>query len=117
MIGDEIWVLERRLWLEGAEAYDEILHPECIMAFAAPIGIMKGQQISQSLKGAPRWEHVAMEQQCVARPDERTIVLAYVANGHRTNSVPYAAYCTSTYRRQPADWRMIQHQQTPISKE
>lgn len=35
MTFDEIWTLEKSLWLGGRETYAALLHPRCLMAFAA----------------------------------------------------------------------------------
>ncbi|PWW02148.1 uncharacterized protein DUF4440 [Hoeflea marina] len=105
--------LERRLWLEGSPAYEEILAPDCIMAFAAPVGILRGAAIHQSLKALPRWDDVEISETDLAQPDDSTLVHAYRAVGHREGDAPYRAYCTSTYRRTGEGWCLIQHQQTP----
>ncbi len=108
------WEAEERLWLEGAEAYADLLHPACVMAFVPPVGILRGEEIGRSLEGAPRWEAVAMTERTLARPDEGTSVLGYRARGRRAGSEPYEAFCTSTWRRGADGWRIVQHQQTPI---
>ena len=110
---EKLWNNERRLWLEGVSVYHELLHPQCIMTFSAPVGIMQGDTIAKSLQGVPRWTDVQMTEQSTSAGDD-TVVLAYRAEGHRENSDPYFAYCSSTYVRQENGWRIIQHQQTPI---
>lgn len=108
----EAWANEERLWLEGAEAYRALLHPDCLMAFPG-VGILRGEGILRSLEGAPRWSAVTTEERVLARQDEETLVLAYRATGSRAGAAPYKAWCTSTWRHAPAGWQMIQHQQTP----
>ena len=100
---EKLWNNERRLWLEGVSVYHELL----------PVGIMQGDTIAESLQGVPRWTDVQMTEQSTSAGDD-TVVLAYRAEGHRENSDPYFAYCSSTYVRQENGWRIIQHQQTPI---
>ncbi|AWI57748.1 hypothetical protein AB395_00002095 [Sinorhizobium fredii CCBAU 45436] len=109
----EAWERERRLWLEGAGLYQQLLDSECLMAFA-PVGILAGVEIIRALDGMPRWLDVEMTEQRSARPNDSVLVLAYRADARRDPDVSYAAYCTSTYARTGEDWRLLQHQQTPI---
>lgn len=114
MNDQDAWSWERRLWLEGADAYEALLHGDCVMAFPAPVGLLKGADIVRSLENAPRWDSVSMDE-TVARTAEGTVVLGYRAEGRRGMDTPYRAYCTSTYRLCDGQWRLIQHQQTPVS--
>ncbi|MCA1491710.1 DUF4440 domain-containing protein [Sinorhizobium alkalisoli] len=112
MDDDEAWELERRLWLEGAGAYQSLVADECLMAFQ-PVGILAGSEIVRALDGASRWQDVTMTERRIARPTEAIIVLAYRAQGRRDVDSPYTAHCTSTYAQIGAEWRLVQHQQTP----
>jgi hypothetical protein len=109
----ELWAIEERLWLRGADVFAAILDPECLMAFAPPVGILAGERIVASLAGAPRWTRIDMTERMVAQPAADLTVLAYRAEGRRGDADPYRAFCTSTYRRDGAAWRLVQHQQTP----
>lgn len=109
----EVWELERRLWLEGEDAYDALMSADCIMAFPPPVGILSGATIKDSLENAPRWSAVEVMEQTAVYPDETTVILAYRAESCRGEET-YHAYCTSTYRRLEDGWRIVQHQQTPI---
>jgi hypothetical protein len=106
---DELWTTERRLWLEGAEAFAAVLDPGCLMVFPDPVGVLAGRAILDSLEGAPRWAEVTMDARRLARPGADTVVLVYYATGHRDGAEPYRAWCSSTYVR----GRLVQHQQTP----
>lgn len=111
---EDLWSLEERLWTSGVEQYERTLDPECVMAFPPPTGIMVGRGIFESLKGAPRWSSVTMAERHVARPSSDVGILAYRARGVRDGAPAYEAYCSSTYRRTPGGWRLVQHQQTPL---
>ena len=116
MTEEEAWRFEERLWLEGVAVYEKLLDPQCVMAFAAPVGIMQGAAaIRRSLQGAPRWARIVMTHRSVGRPDAETTVLAYEAEAERDGGGEYRAFCTSTYRHRGQAWRLIQHQQTPVS--
>lgn len=114
-MSDAIWQSERRLWLEGTSAFVELLHSECIVVFGEPIGIMKGDVITESIKNAPRWTQLEMRDRCTSSQGDDTIVIAYRADAQRGSSAPYRAYRSSTYVRCDRAWRLIQHQQTPAS--
>jgi hypothetical protein len=110
---DEVWDLEERFWLAGIDHFQAEMHPDCIMAFAAPVGILTGPSIVASLQGAPRWSSVDLGERHVLRPMPDTVVVAYHARATRDGSPAYSAYCTSTYIRAQDGWRLVQHQQTP----
>lgn len=112
MFEDQIWRNEERLWLEGPEAYDELLHELCVMVFPAPVGVLQGDAIIESLRGVPRWQSFAMTQRLLREPNSDTVVLAYRADGQRHGSAPYRAYCSSSYVRRGDRWQMTHHQQT-----
>jgi hypothetical protein len=113
---EEPWALEERFWTAGENHYREALSPACVMAFPWPAGIMAGPSILQSLSGAPRWSSVTMDQHKIARPNAATIVLAYRAVGRRDEGQIYEAFCTSSYCSSAAGWKLVQHQQTPVTR-
>ncbi|GLQ55140.1 nuclear transport factor 2 family protein [Devosia nitrariae] len=113
MFEDQIWRSEERLWLEGPAAYGELLHELCVMVFPAPVGILQGDAIIESLRGVPRWQGVTMTDKLLREPNSDTAMLAYKAEGRRQGSPPYHAYCSSSYVRRGDRWQMTHHQQTP----
>ena len=44
-----IWSLEEQFWMEAEIYYRSALDPECIMGFPAPVGIIVGKAILESL--------------------------------------------------------------------
>jgi hypothetical protein len=111
---DDVWRLEELLWIGTLGEFKQATHPACTMAFAAPVGIMTGAEILQSLQGVPRWTSVTMRERQESRPADGVVVLAYEAEGEREGDPPYCAICTSTYARGDGVWRLVQHQQTPL---
>jgi hypothetical protein len=109
----DIWSSERRLWLEGINAYKELMTTECVMAFG-PMGVMGPEDIIEALRKAPRWTDVEMAGQTKAVQAENVVVIAYRARSTRPDADPYEAICTSTYVRVDGHWRIAQHQQTPV---
>jgi hypothetical protein len=113
MSSDEIWSVEEGFWTGGIDHYRAAMDPACVMVFQAPIGILTGERILETIEGAPRWESVSMSGRRESRPSPEAIVLAYEARGRREGSPAYEAYCASVYVRTDAGWRLVLHQQTP----
>lgn len=109
----EFWEMERRLWLEGVLAYEDLMAVQCIMVFA-PMGIMQRDSILKSLRNAPRWSSVNFAEQAEIL-SEHVAMLAYRAEASREDAEPYYALCTSTYIREGGEWHLAQHQQTPAT--
>ena len=107
---DTLWQIERRLWLEGAGAFEELIAQECLMVFAQ--GVMDRNMAKSGIEQAPRWDTIAMSSQHIARPGRNLVVLGYRADARRTGEAPYQAFCSSTYHDDHGDWRLVQHQQT-----
>lgn len=107
---DSVWMIEKRLWLEGASAYEDVLDPACLMAFPG-IGVMRAPEVLESLRGAPPWQSVQMTEQTVGRTGV-IIILGYRAEGRSEGREPYHCFCTSTYQINGGRWRIVQHQQT-----
>jgi hypothetical protein len=115
MMNDEVaWKTEERLWLEGVEAYDEIVDPACLMAFPS-MGVLQVAAIRKGLEGASRWRSVAMTGRTISRAGDDIVVLGYTAEGQREGANPYLCFCTSTYRAGVEGWKLVQHQQTLAS--
>jgi len=112
MTEDDIWGLEERFWLDGLSFYESHLDPECLMAFPG-MGVMGAGEILKSLRDAPRWASVDMADRAVGRPVDTLMVVGYRATGYREGASPYQVFCTSTYRSDGVDWKLVQHQQTP----
>lgn len=111
MSDDDIWMLERQLWLDGVEVYEKSMDQACVMAFPG-MGVMKAVDVLDSLKRAPRWTNVDMSHQLVGRAGSDVIALAYRAKGQRDDAPEYNCFCTSTYRKDGSRWLLVQHQQT-----
>ena len=112
-MSNELWDIERRLWLEGENFFAEHMTEDAVMVFPEPVGILRGDAILQGLRGAPRWTSVdAANLEAVKRRD--LAVLAKRAFGKSEGRAPYEALCMSTYERRRGDWRIAGHQQTPV---
>lgn len=114
MDDERIWSFEESLWTGGAERYRALVDKECLMILPEPPFVMRGEQAIAAVSDTPRWGHVTLSEREVSRPQEGLIVIAYKANAEGGGQ-PYEAHCTSTYRRLAhEEWRVVQHQQTPL---
>nr|WP_313391567.1 nuclear transport factor 2 family protein [Brevundimonas diminuta] len=107
---DEIWALEKSLWLGGPDAYAGLLHPRCLMAFAE-MGVLGVEAVIESLTG-PRWQAVTPSDIVIAQAANDLIVFGYRASAERADAPPYRCVCTSTYLRSGDRWLVVQHQQS-----
>ncbi|MDI6623196.1 MAG: nuclear transport factor 2 family protein [Brevundimonas sp.] len=111
---NDIWNLEERLWIEGPETWARLVHPNGVIAFTEPVGVLAEQQAGAGRLSAPRWASVHIVEQDIGWIDEDLVVLAYVGEGRRPGAPSCRALCTSTWRRDDGRWRLVQHQQTPL---
>lgn len=115
MDDDRIWDLEQSLWTADAAHYHRMIDDACLMVIPAQPFIVTGQQAADTVAATPRWTEVAFGNQQVSRPQDGLIVIAYQVRASRAGVDPYSAHCSSTYRRLAQDeWRVVQHQQTPV---
>ncbi|MBT8424214.1 MAG: nuclear transport factor 2 family protein [Silicimonas sp.] len=103
---------ERRLWLEGAEAFRDLLHDDAVMTLAMPGPVMSGDAIHDSIRDLPRWDDVTFRS--VREADHiATHVFAYEAEGRRDGQNLYRAACLSVWANGDDGWRLIAHSQLP----
>lgn len=114
MDDDRVWAFETSLWTGDAEHYRELIDEECAMVIPTAPFICQGADAIEAVAATPRWTDVKISEGHILRPQDGLIVIAYHARAERDES-RYEARCTSTYRRLGHDdWRVVQHQQTPI---
>ncbi|MGR3802683.1 DUF4440 domain-containing protein [Marinibacterium profundimaris] len=107
------WKTERSFWLDGPEVCESHLAEAACMVFPAPVGILTGTAINESLAEAPRWSEVEFDEESETVSQD-TVVLAYRATGQSGDDDPYTAYCSTTYVREGDAWKLLSHQQTPV---
>lgn len=114
MTFESLWDTERRFWLDGPDFYDKTMLPHARMVFPLPVGILHGGAIVAGLRQGPRWQSVDMQERSETASGD-TVVLAYRATGTRQGAGPYAALCSSTYVKLADGWKLLFHQQTPMT--
>jgi len=109
----DIWTIEELLWTGGTDAFRARMAPTCLMAFPG-LGTLQGEEILDSLKDAPRWQHVRMDARHLAETDGLA-VLSYRATAIREGDQAYHALCMSTWKNTTGGWRLVQHQQSDLN--
>ena len=109
-----IWGSEKGLWTADADHYREIIADDCLMVLPDRPNIFTGSEAVDAVSKTPQWTTTTFSDQRVSRPQEGLIVIAYTVAASRDEEA-YSAHCTTTYRRLSQDeWRVIQHQQSPV---
>lgn len=109
---DELIVLERGFWTEGADYYRMHVDRSCLIAFAEMAGIYDADSIAKTVQGA-RWTDLRIEPVGFMRLADGAAILCYEASATREGE-PYRALASSGYVRREDVWKMVFHQQTRI---
>ena len=116
MVDDELWVCERRFWLDSTNFYRECVVQDALLVLPAPHGILDRRAGMEAVRTAPRWLDVTFSRQQSLRATNDTAVLAYAARADNGNPEQlYYAYCSSTYVRARRSWMLVAHQQGAIT--
>ena len=113
-MADELWREEREFWLAAVAEAARRLDGACLIALA-PAGILDRAATVAALQSGPRWQEVTLSERASIETDEIR-VLAYRATARRSGADTCRMLCTTTWMRRDRDWRIIQHQQTPVSE-
>lgn len=115
MDDERVWAFEKSLWAADTTHYHELIDHDCVMVIPTPPFVVQGDQAIEAVSATPRWEQIDLADGHIVRPQEGLIVIAYQASVSRGDDERYEARCTSTYRRLAhEEWRVVQHQQTPV---
>lgn len=105
--------LERRLWLEGAAAYRDLLADDAVIVVPMQDGILDRDTCLAAIAGAPRWEEVEFRGARVESPGVDLTLLVYRAEA-ALGSTRWTALCSSLWRETADGPRLVHHQQTPL---
>ncbi|AMY68206.1 nuclear transport factor 2 family protein [Frigidibacter mobilis] len=107
-----IWTQETALWTGGLPELRKLMDPSCLMVLPEA-GILQGEAILARLEAAPRWREVDLAGRHLAETDGLCI-LGYIATAASEGAAPWRAACSSTWARRDGEWKLLQHQQTPL---
>jgi len=109
---DDLWVLEKKFWTEGADGVHHLTAKGAIAVLPYPAGILVDEAIWRNNAVAQRWRTVAFSDLAITRKGD-VAVLAYCVSAERAEDTIYEALCTSTYLNDDGVWLRLSHQQTP----
>jgi hypothetical protein len=110
----DLLAMEKKLWSGGKAAYERTLDDDCLIAFTEMAGVSSRDSIAEQAD-ANRWQGLDIEVEGFLQPTEDVALLTYHASAVRGKGEPYEARVSSGYVRRGGDWKMMFHQQTPLS--
>jgi hypothetical protein len=115
-VQNEILAKEQSLWSGGALEYRRALDGDCLIAFVEMAGVQSRDQIAEMAGKGERWQDVDIEVEGLLEPTKDVTILTYRVSAVKGNAgEPYKARVSSGYVKRDGDWRMMFHQQTPLT--
>lgn len=111
---DDLLAMERKLWSGGKAEYRRTLDDDCLIAFTEMAGVSSRDTIADQADGN-RWHGLDIEVEGFLQPTDDVALLTYRANAVRGQDEPYTARVSSGYVKRGHDWKMMFHQQTPLT--
>ncbi len=108
----ELVDLERRLWLEGAGAFEELLSADAIAIMPMEEGIHDRAETVRAIMKGTHWDALDLGAIYSTHISEGVVMLSYEAQARRGEDT-YRALCSSLWRADAEGWRLAHHQQTP----
>jgi hypothetical protein len=109
---------EETLWSGGAPEYRRTLDGDCLVAFTEMAGVQPRDKIADMAGKGDRWHDVDIEMEGFLQPTDDVTILTYRVSAVRGKAgEPYNARVSSGYVKRDGDWRMMFHQQTPLTND
>lgn len=112
---NELISIEQKLWTGGPETYRKNLDDNCLIAFTKMAGLLSRDTVASTVEGADRWRDLDVQVEGVVQPTPDVALLTYRASAVRGEGDRYEALVSSAYVRRDGAWKMIFHQQTPLT--
>jgi hypothetical protein len=109
--------VERGFWVSPnrRQFYEANLASDAVMVFPTPFGIVGRAGAINAAEQAPVWEDVELDETNLVGVTDTSATLVYRATGRRPDGSIYRTYASSAYIRDGDAWKLVLHQQTPIS--
>ena len=109
--------LEKAFWHAAADLdfYRAHMADDAVMVFPAPFGVLDAAQVMDAVAGSTPWTRVEMTETKVTEIGE-TAIVAYRAYAEKEDGESYSTYAASVYVRRDGQWKLVFHQQTPITE-
>ena len=116
-VRDQVVGLEERFWLEGGgdpDFWRRHFAEDGLVAL--PFGVMDKAQTVAAMQQARPWARVAMDEIRVLAVGETSVLVTYTATaGREGDADDYRVVIGSLYARQDGSWRLLFHQQSPVT--
>jgi hypothetical protein len=113
----DLLALEKKFWTGDAKFYRENVDDSCLVAFGAEMaGVMSNKDLAATAKDGNRWKDLDIELKGLIEPSDDVAILSYEANATRSNGEHYAVLVSTGYHKRDDGWKMMFHQQTPLSQ-
>lgn len=112
---NELLAIEQSLWTGGTETYRRHLDADCLVAFTEMAGVSSRDQIADTVSGTERWRELQTEVEGILSPTPEVALLTYRASAVRGEGERYRALVSSGYVRRGEEWKLMFHQQAPLS--
>jgi hypothetical protein len=114
----ELFELEQQGWraISAADGdfYRKLVTPRTLVV--EHDGVSTGDDLVAEIDGnTSPFEGFTLDQQRIVPLDDDTAVITYRANAQVTGRGTFHLYMSSVWQRQDGDWRLMFHQQTPVS--
>jgi ketosteroid isomerase-like protein len=115
-IAQVLLAIEEELWrAAGArDRYAAHLAADAVHIFPG-WGVADRQAVLAGVADAQPWQSFQIADPEVIRLSDEAAALVYRARARRGAEAPYEAAITSVYRREGTAWKLVLHQQTPLS--
>jgi hypothetical protein len=112
----ELLEVEEELWRAAGnrERYARNLAADGVHVFPG-WGVADREAVLGGVGEAEPWKTFTIENPDVVILSDDSAALNYQTQAQRENEPPYNAAVTSVYRRHDGSWRLVVHQQTPLS--
>lgn len=114
MTGTEgIIEMERELAAGDGAAYERHLSKDAVVV--VPGATLDKAATVAAMNESPGWLSFEFEDERIVEVTDDVAILSYRFSGSREDE-EYVAALTSVYRREEDGWRLVLHQQTPMSE-
>ena len=115
----DLLALEKQFWTGDKDFYRRNVDDSCLVAFGPEMaGVMSNKDIAATAKdGGNRWKNLDIQLKGLIEPSNDVAILSYEASATRDSGEPYAALVSTGYAKRDDGWKMVFHQQTPLSRQ
>ena len=108
--------IEKGFWTEGGDYYRDHVGDECLVAFEEMAGVRSNEETADMNPGAGNWTDAKMSRKGLLELSDESAILTYAVDAKRKDGTPHHALCSTGYVKRDGEWKMMFHQQTPLTK-